>query len=238
MSRNRQTFANVSNLFIRGCFHPDLIGANAHCGSQAGFHGIQKRTDPGTLCNHHAVHVADHPASKVGFLDRFFQNFSGVNSPDGWICVRKPMADVRKSQRSKNGIRQRMGQAIGIRMPFQSHLARNRYATQHKGAVHNQTVNVVSVANSHSNRLDDTPKSVQFILDQIAGSSKDEFRILLKFQCGIHSVTSENWRLQTTNDRKPTSIENKKKPAGTTNIQPNNGCASWICEKEPSASKV
>lgn len=32
MSRNRQTFANVSNLFIRGCFHPDLIGANAHCG--------------------------------------------------------------------------------------------------------------------------------------------------------------------------------------------------------------
>lgn len=125
-------------------------------------------------------------------MDRFFQNSSGVNSPNGWICVRKPMADIRKSQRSKNGIRQRMGQAIGIRMPLQPHLAGNRYATQHKGATHNQTVNVVSVANSHPKRLDDTPKSVQFILDQIAGSSKDELRILLKTQCGFQLFSSQH----------------------------------------------
>ena len=58
-------------------------------------------------------------------------------------------ADIAKGGGAQNGIADRMGEDIGVGMALESEFGRDLHAAQHKFAVRNQPMNIISHSDSH-----------------------------------------------------------------------------------------
>ncbi|GHB95763.1 hypothetical protein GCM10007047_09520 [Cerasicoccus arenae] len=94
--------------------------------------------------NQSDVHVANAIAALVGFVNGAAEDVLRVHAFARWIIIREKVSDVGQTKRAEDGVRQRMRQAICVRMAIEPFIVRDIDAAQHETAGGREAVNVVT----------------------------------------------------------------------------------------------
>src|SRR5436190_11891544 len=146
--------ADETHKFICGGFYADLLNVQAEGFGDADFHLANVRINLWRLGDDRCIDVHDFAFFECDLAGGFLQkNFAGRSLPT-WVGVREKMADVFFTERSEDGVANRMHERVRIRMAVEPFGVRNFHAAEDEFASGDQLMNVVTNANvNHGRRL-------------------------------------------------------------------------------------
>ena len=150
MNGNRFPASELANALVRLALDADARGRHAERSGDVRAHGVDVRREPGSLGDDGRVDVADFQAAVAKELGGPPQQ---VNArcvvPDG-IGVRKVPADIAFRRRSENRVGDRVADGVGVGIPEQPAVERNRDTAENQRTSLDEPVQVIADAGTSS----------------------------------------------------------------------------------------
>lgn len=135
----------------------DPVFRNCQQFGQSGSNGRFQRGEFGAFGVDGAVQIANLPAATANFRRGRFQKGGGVGSLPAGIRVGKPFANVAESERSQQGVGDRVEQDVGVAMPVESELVLDPDPSQNQRPTLTEPVSVMAQPDANFHDIDFLP---------------------------------------------------------------------------------
>ena len=151
MSGNTFLTARETQLF-GGCrLHIDSLGKTGQVGSKVVTDGTDMGGHFRRLEDKCSVQICQHPAAIMHPLHHLTQKNATINASVSVVGIGKMSADIALTNRTQQGVANRMNQHITIRVSQQSAVMSNSDPAKHQGTSATKAVYIVTVSYTHGN---------------------------------------------------------------------------------------